>query len=671
MSHVRLHLLAALGFCLLAVLLTWPLPLHMGTTLPGNPGGDTGVYVWNLWVFRHELMDGRLPFYTSSILSMTNTPVNLSLHNYTTFANVLALPLLPWLGVVVTFNVIYLFNVATAGYAMFVLALNVTERRLESWLAGLLFAGSPFLIARGTAHYSLVAAAPLPLFVLFLRRTMMHHRMTDAALAGLMVAWASFCDAYYGVYCLLIAVVGLTSHSLRVRVASGAPAPARLAFVRALDVLLLIVGGFVIGMLIRGGGREPLLLLGMRIRMQTLYTPMLILSVLVLVRMILAWRPRVSIHELPFSRRWLQAGAVGLIAMLLPMTPVLYAFGERLMDGGGSSQQPAIYWRSSPPGVDLLAYFMPNPNHPLWGAPFHDLINQWSGRPDAFEERTAALPFIGLAVILYAWRRAGWKPAPVLVGATIAYGAMSLGPFVNIAGMNTHIPGPWALLRYVPVLGLARSPARLAILTVLCFALLFAVALKHLTDRYPHRRRLLLATVGGLLLFELLPAPRTLYSAEVPAIYRIVAANPDERLRVLELPFGVRDGASSLGNFSGLSQYYQTMHGKALVGGYISRVSQQRKIAYQRLPMLNALMILSEGRPLTPEIERQAEERADAFLVRARLGYVVVEREHTSPELLAFATRVLGLKKIAEDSRRDLYVPRQPNVEDPIPPLNP
>ena len=95
LSHsVRLHLAAALAFVVLAAFLTWPLPLHLGTHLTGPPAGDTGSYVWNLWVFRHELESGRLPFYTSSILTFGNqAPIDLSLHNYTTFANLIAAPM--------------------------------------------------------------------------------------------------------------------------------------------------------------------------------------------------------------------------------------------------------------------------------------------------------------------------------------------------------------------------------------------------------------------------------------------------------------------------------------------------------------------------------------------------------------------------------------------------
>lgn len=41
------HLGVVLGYVCAAVAFTWPLSLHLFTHLPGDPGGDTGVYVWN------------------------------------------------------------------------------------------------------------------------------------------------------------------------------------------------------------------------------------------------------------------------------------------------------------------------------------------------------------------------------------------------------------------------------------------------------------------------------------------------------------------------------------------------------------------------------------------------------------------------------------------------
>ena len=51
------HLYVLLGYAVVAIVFSWPLPLNLGTHLTGNPGGDTGVYVWNQWVFRHEIFD--------------------------------------------------------------------------------------------------------------------------------------------------------------------------------------------------------------------------------------------------------------------------------------------------------------------------------------------------------------------------------------------------------------------------------------------------------------------------------------------------------------------------------------------------------------------------------------------------------------------------------------
>src|SRR5687767_15300386 len=89
----RRHVAALFGYVCVAIAFSWPLPLHLSTGLPGPVSGDAGVYVWNFWVFSHELFHGRSPFFTLQILSIA-TPVPLTLHNYTTAANVIAVPLL-------------------------------------------------------------------------------------------------------------------------------------------------------------------------------------------------------------------------------------------------------------------------------------------------------------------------------------------------------------------------------------------------------------------------------------------------------------------------------------------------------------------------------------------------------------------------------------------------
>jgi hypothetical protein len=80
-SRTRLHIAVVSGYGLAAVLFTWPLTLHLSSTFPGDPAADTGVYVWNLWVFRHQILAHHtLPFLTREILTLDPPAVPLTLH---------------------------------------------------------------------------------------------------------------------------------------------------------------------------------------------------------------------------------------------------------------------------------------------------------------------------------------------------------------------------------------------------------------------------------------------------------------------------------------------------------------------------------------------------------------------------------------------------------------
>lgn len=638
-------------FCSLALAFSWPLPLHLATHLTGAPSGDTGVYVWNLWVFRHEVLQQQMPLETGTVLSLAPR-VDLTLHNYTLFMDLLAFPLVGPLGLVRTFNLIYLGMMALSAWAMARLAQALCGRAWESWLAGVVFGFSPVLMARSTGHFSLVAAAPLPLLLLVLVRGEGKGRARDAIAGGALLAWAAFCDIYYVVYGALLISAWVIASAITV---SRAPAASRLQFAqRVTKGLVVVAATFVAVVGLHGGLIE---VAGLRISMRSLYTPMLVLTVLCVTWALLRWPPRVEWrYRFVATHPWLAALMATTAAVLL--SPVLVAYGGRLLSG--QSAGPDIYWRSSPPGVDLLAFVMPNPNSPIFGVPFKAWIE--AQRVDGFAELTGAMPFVALACIAVAaglgWRseRRRWP------WFTLFFALVSLGPFVHVAGINTYIPGPWALLRYAPIVGLARSPSRFVVLVALGVAVLFALSLTWLTTRWPHRRRLLLSAVTALLLFELSPVPRTLYSAEIPSVFTQVARDTRRDVRLLSLPLGLRDGTSSIGNFNPITQYYQTAHGKRLVGGYLSRLTREQKAWHQRFPVLDALFTLSEN----PWSELNEGQRARALASRGRfldasnLAFVVTDDAQTTPRLRAFAEELLYLEKVTSADGFTLYVPRPP-----------
>ena len=646
MRACRSHIYAVLGYCIVALAFCWPLPLSLSTTLTGAPSGDTGVYVWNQWLFHHELTVHRhLPLFTPFIFSL-DSAADLSLHNYTIFADLLALPLLPLLGTVATFNIVYMALMVMTGYTMFLLATELAGGRVEAWLAGVLFAFSPALVTRGAGHFSLVAAAPLPLFALLLLRLERRRHVGYAIAAGAVMAWAVTCDPYYGVYCVLIAAWAVAVRTLSVRFL-GDPGGSGSRWRFAADAAIAVLLGLMIAVAVTGGGE--IRLLGWTVGLRSLYTPALALTVLLVMRFARCVRLRRRSWGLSRLFPVIRLTPYGAAVCVVLLSPLLVVLGRRIAEGRYVAEP--VYWRSSMPGVDLFAFLMPNPNHPLLGR----LSYQWlAARNGGLIENVASVTFVAVAVVALAILCAAFRPPRAWLAGTLCAASLAVGPFLRVGGFNTCLPTPWALLRYVPFVGAARAPGRFVALLMLGVAVLFALALRHLASARPAWRRPVLAVVSAALLFELAPVPRRLYSAEIPAIYRRVAADP-RGVRVLELPFGVRDGLSSAGDFSPGSQFYQTYHHKKLIGGYLSRVSRRRFTAIRGRPILNALLVLSERKSLPAGAAATLAPQARRFIERSALAYVVIDRTRATPELISFATEVFGLEKLDQADGRELY----------------
>lgn len=653
------RLAVVLGYALVALAFSWPLPLRLGTALTGNPGGDTGVYVWNQWVFHRELSEGHNPLTTEKILSLTPR-VDLAQHNYTAFLNVLAAPLITAFDVITAFNLVFLLVCMLNALVAYGLARRAWGAgRADAWLAGLAFAWSPVLVARSVDHFSLVAAAPLAAFLWCLLNAERSHSPRDAALLGLTVAWAAFCDAYYAVYAMMLAFMYVAAGAVRVTCGPrqigpfGIGQPALLSRWKLwpLDVLILCLAGLVVGLAVTGGAAFSIL--GLRVSMRQLYTPVLALTVLVAVRVGVTLHLRLGLQAVRIEPWVWKAALVALLASVGPLSPVLVGLGRQLAHG--ELVNPPIFWRSSPAGVDLLAFVMPNPSHPLIKLVAGDPL---AATPTAFVEYTASLSLVALAVVALAVWQARFRPQPGWWWITGGFAVLALGPFVHVAGYNTHVPGPWAILRYFPLVGIARMPTRFTVVVTLGLAMLLAGALVALGRRWPNRRRLITAAVGALLVFELWPVPRTLYSAAISPIYDTIAADP-RPIRVLVLPFGVRDGLSSAGNFRARSQFNQTRHGKPLIGGYLSRISPRRIERMRReFPVLAVLMKASQAQALDDADLTTLRAHGSRFIERADVGYVVVDRRFLRPESVEQIRAALGLWQLQQEGTLALYSPQ-------------
>lgn len=656
-SALRLWSQVIAGYGLLTCILTWPLPRHLQTHLTGDVGGDLGTYVWNLWIFRHELLrHAHLPVSTSHVFAYSGG-ADFTLHNYAPLASLIGAPLIGPLGVVGAFNALMLASIAFSGIGMFILARRLGLGEGAAWSAGAIFMAAPALIARETAHFSLVIAPALPLFLWALIGTLHAGRTKDAVLVGFFVAAAYYSDAYYAIYCALMGAFVVMWQFSHIEWPESVRHSRRLN--RGLN---LIIGCFGVVVLWRlASGTRRLELGPIVIGLETLYTPQLILLLAVAFRIWLAWRP-VLRFQIPATRLKVlsRLGVVSVGTCLLLLMPALVGLAIRAAEGRLPGTE--IYWRSSPRGIDVFSYLVPNPNHPWFGSS----TRAWflPDKPDAFPEFVGSFSLVALAVIGLGARL---RLLPRLwLAFTAFFFLLSLGPFVHVAGVNTYLVGPWAFLRYMPVVGMARSPSRFAILTILGMSLLLAFTIDALLRRY-RVSRWTPAVAMVAIAAELLPAPRTLFVAVVPDVYRHVAVevNGDESGRLLELPTGIRDGTSSVGDFRASSQYFQTTHRRPLVGGYLSRVSPWRKKENDREPILRALFALSEGEQPTGEWIEAARESRDKFLQRSCVKFVIVDKSRATSELQAVAVDLMRLTPAYEDAAYALFTPADPPACDP------
>jgi hypothetical protein len=614
-----LHLAVLASYAALAVLFVWPLPLHLTNHITGDPAGDAGAYVWNAYVFSRNISSGSSVLQTDQILSFANQ-VSLALHNNSLFLSALSAPLITSLGVIGGFNAALIGVLILNPFCAYLLAWHETRSRGPALLAGALFGFSPFISARVEGHMSLATAFALPLVLLAARRAMASKARLDWALVGAALALCAVSDPYYLVFGVMaVAVVWLFERLTIERLAGIRP---RLGMAAA--AMALLSGSAILWIVLGGGGQ--IALGSIRVGVRSPYTPVLVLT-LSLLLLAIALRPRRVVFTPGFLRDLKYPALSGTVAAVL-LYPWLSVAAAQVFSKGGTESP---LWRSSPIGIDLLSFLLPNPTHP-W---FREFIEPWmtTERPDAFVEGVASLTVSAILVgfLLLAYGRSS-LPKFWLV-FTVFFATLAAGPFVHVGGESTYIPGPWALLRFVPAIGMVRSPTRFAVMAILGVSLLLAFALA--TARLGRFRIPVLAGAGLLMGLETMGLPRRTFPVALPQAYQVVA---DDRcdVVVLRLPTGIKDGTRQRGRFNSRTQFRQVFHGKRLLGGYLSRLSDETVSDYEHHPTISALLDLSEGKTLSADERREGIRKAPTLARRVGIGFVVVNRAEASQELRDF-----------------------------------
>ena len=291
--------------------------------------------------------------------------------------------------------------------------------------------------------------------------------------------------------------------------------------------------------------------------------------------------------------------AVAVAIFAVALSPLIWAMvRERLIGETYMLPAPRTTVFNS---ADLLALFAP---------PRLDLpeLNRHNSN--------VTLGYVGLVLVLVglASRRKGVVPLGV---GLVALVVMSLGPVLILAGNETGLPMPYALLNNVPFIGASRQPLRFLATAGMVLSLLAAFGFAWLLPRVRADRTRWAVTVGVLALVavEMVALPRRLERTQPNGAVAYLKAN-SEPGAVLEVPYG---------DYSALSLLHQTQHERPIVGGYTSRhFPYPFADAAPGVAQLvrNDPSPLVEDDVLTPTVSDTARASLDFYNIR----YVVVHK---------------------------------------------
>lgn len=258
--------------------------------------------------------------------------------------------------------------------------------------------------------------------------------------------------------------------------------------------------------------------------------------------------------------------------------------------------------------------------------------------PYNFDTPSYYLGFSLLALSIY-WTWKYRKNKEVIVFATIgmAIFLFSLGPKTPI----------FVLFSKLPFMSLIDCPQRFPVGTQLAMATILGIGLHEKIKTVSPRKKFFFVLYFLVLIaveysFSNLPFEKV----EVPSVYKILSKDKANKT-ILELPSGISESKGAFGydwSIQGLhvkQLYWQTIHKKPRVGGYLSRLSPEIYMFYKTEPIISDLFTLSS---LNGQWTKNTftEEEVSSFIDKFNLGYVVLSPNNRQVEFENIVEEIFG-----------------------------
>ncbi len=283
--------------------------------------------------------------------------------------------------------------------------------------------------------------------------------------------------------------------------------------------------------------------------------------------------------------------------------------------------------------ADLMSFFIPGEIQTIGHIfkPLSSITSKFTGNPS---ENGNYLGYTVLFLVFFSvcrlWRKQDLVPFLTLV--SFAFIVLSLGTHLHVFGQIINIPLPYyAIYKFIPLVSFSGVPERFLVMTFFCFSALAAFAVKEILDSAGGTRKALILTCLIILLFgEYGAIPFTLSNSPgtsfkvfkpslmkakpfdtVPKFYKTISRDKDD--------YGIFD-VDVGGMYSDRATkvlYYQTVHNKKILFGFIARIKTE----------LRDLTIAIPGVPniaLNTNITDVSADEVRVAFRKNRIKYVIV-----------------------------------------------
>lgn len=573
----RRHVPVLVIYSILTLVLTYPLVLQFNSHVPGTETWSLDEYgfVWAQWWFKHSLFDlGINPYSTGMVFY----PLGMNLSTFTMLwlHDALGLPVQLAFGLIPASNTMVVFSFVASAFGMFVLTEYLLRVSFKVWRernyrsARWITRDSPTLVTLAAFAAGIVYGFS-------------SNRLVYTAL-GHYTQTASEWFPFY----LLFLIKTILNARVRDAVLAG-------------------------------------LLAALALLSELTFAPLLALLTVIVV--LFEWRYLTQFKSLTRLALVAVSGIAFSAILLIPAFAEL-AFSGYSLPGWGHAENLL---------VDLNGFFSMTSLHPLNRFWVQELDQVRQGIARFSDVNTF---FVGYATALAALVGAAvyFRNVRVWIAVVLVFAVLTMGPLLHINGVSEFdldgltvtIPLPFLAIHYIPLLRENRAPNRYSILVVLGLAILVSYGAYWLMTRLARNPRgevltggLVCALISALFLFEHLAIPLPLTDARPPDIYNTLRAEPGE-FTILTLPLGWRNSFGQVGAEDTRVMYYQSAHGKDLLGGNTSRNPPFLFDYFQRLPVLSSIIALETYQPVDDATMKRDRQLAGDLMSFLNVRYLVV-----------------------------------------------